>query len=66
MKPKTITFRHEQILFYIKQDVSQTCLDEENTQNKDMHNPSKQKTPKKKAMNQENISCHPNHLINEA
>jgi hypothetical protein len=34
-----------------KQDVSQTCLDEEDKQNKDMQRPSKQKTPKKKTKN---------------
>ena len=47
-----IIFRHVgQILFDTKQDVSQTCLDEEDKQNKDTQRPSKQKTPKKKTKN---------------
>ena len=55
-----IIFRHVgQILFDTKQDVSQTCLDEEDKQNKDTQKPSKQKTPKKKTKNLEKCFLSP-------
>ena len=55
-----IIFRHfGQILLDTKQDVSQTCLNEENKQNKDMQRPSKQKTPKKKTKNLEKCFLSP-------